>query len=364
MRPRWHGDIKWVAAILAVICLLAASLLYDAFRLTTHDVATGAFTAVVAGFMDDKDSEDYLRVQEEAQANPEAEVQMPGVDLTVKGSEIADLSQAEATRLVIGRVANILYYEGPQAVEDLFPQEDPKTPAGGEGEAAPSGARFDLGPAAVLTEEGHSLIKAVLMGFAGAAAFLLLPLVYFSHRAGRLGSPGMVLLIASLPFALLWQIANRTGPADDGGAGIDAELREVLSPTASGLATLHLSTALLGLSLVVAAVVLHLVLFALEKRRTAQATLAGAAPAPLIEANGEPISQPVDWPGGEADPGGQEEQEQPPVRPNALSPEAEPSHRSEQEEPAPGTSQPEPPSPDRWEEDTRREGGRHPVKSP
>ena len=90
MRPSWHLDAKWLAALAAVALVFAACVSYTLYRLTAHDTATGAFTAIAVSMLEDKvDSGEWERIRAEAAANPETEYYVPGVNVTVSGAEIA-----------------------------------------------------------------------------------------------------------------------------------------------------------------------------------------------------------------------------------------------------------------------------------
>ena len=130
MRPSWHLDVKWLSALAAVFLLFAASVSYTLYLLTEHDTATGAFTAIAVGLVEENfDSEEFERIRAEAAASPGTEYTIPGVNITVTGSELAYLTPTEALELVIGRAADTLYFEGADAAQALFQDEATGDPA-------------------------------------------------------------------------------------------------------------------------------------------------------------------------------------------------------------------------------------------
>lgn len=130
MRPSWHVDAKWLAALAAVFLVLAASAVYTAYRLTEHDTATGAFTAIAVSLLEERvDAGEWERIRAEAEANPEAEYYVPGVNVTLTGAEIARSTLPQALELVMSRVADKLYYEGSEPPRPCSPRSRARTPA-------------------------------------------------------------------------------------------------------------------------------------------------------------------------------------------------------------------------------------------
>ncbi|KKL54963.1 hypothetical protein LCGC14_2260150, partial [marine sediment metagenome] len=93
---------------------------------------------------------------------------------------------------------------------------------------------------------------------------LAVPLVFFSRRFGRLGSPGVVLAVGAAPFAVLWLIVKQA-TQNAGQDGINGALAEPLSPMAGDVSTTFLWLLALGVALVLAAVAGHIG-FALWRR--------------------------------------------------------------------------------------------------
>ena len=180
----------------------------------------GIFTATVGGTVNSQLSdEEYAAVSAAAAANPEAEYNVGATTVTVKGSELAGLTKDQAVALVMSRIAVVHYEQGPDASEALIT-------ASGE-----DGKEFSTGPVRPLTKSTHDSVRPYYIGFAIAALVLGAPLVFFSRRFGRLGSPGMVLMIGSAPFALAWH------RLDNAAAGITEEKGVFASALAAAIRT-------------------------------------------------------------------------------------------------------------------------------
>ena len=121
MRPSWQIDFKWVFALALLAAVLVSGVLYSLAELTEREPATGAFAGVMSSFAKEGgDPEGYADIQAAAAANPDLEISIDRVTFPIKGSEIAGLSYDEAIDLVILRLSDILYTDGPEAVEGFF----------------------------------------------------------------------------------------------------------------------------------------------------------------------------------------------------------------------------------------------------
>ncbi len=255
MGSSWRIDAKWLFGLICLSTIIVAGVLYSASKLTERDVATGIFSGVMTTFAKEGEgSEEFGEIQAQAAASPDEEFTIEGITLPVKGSEIAGLSYDEAVDLVVGRIAQTLYTDGPDAVEQYFNA----TPAAGSEEAPPAeGEEFSLGPFAVLTQDTHDIIRRIFTFSLIPILIFAAPLVFFSRRFGRLGSPGVVLAVGAAPFALLWLIAERA-TKNAGTDGINGALAEPLSPMAGDVSTTFLWLLALGVALVLAAVAGHI----------------------------------------------------------------------------------------------------------
>jgi hypothetical protein len=252
MRPSWHIDLKWAFGLLALAAVFIAGAIYSVAHLTAREPATAAFTQVMTSIVtNDGDPELYASLQAQAAASPNENFSIEGVTLPIKGSELAGLTYEEAAELVIGRIANTLYSEGPEAVERFFPESSTSE---SEGAAAEDTKTTDLGAFSIFTQDGHNTVGGLFRYPVVIALFLIATMVFFSRGFGRLGSPGVVLAVGTAPFAIIWLIADKATSGADGD-GVDGALAEALSPTVSGLSSEFLTVCLLGVAVVAIAFV-------------------------------------------------------------------------------------------------------------
>ena len=247
----WRIDAKWLFGLICLSAIIVAAVLYSASKLTERDVATGISSGVMTTFAKDGEgSEEFGEIQAQAAASPDEEFTIEGITLPVKGSEIAGLSYDEAVDLVVGRIAQTLYTDGPDAVEPFF---NDTSVADSEEASRGEGDEFSLGPFALLTQDTHDTVNRIFMFSLIPILVLAVPLVFFSRRFGRLGSPGIVLAAGAAPFALLWLIVKQA-TKNAGPDGINGALAEPLSPMAGDVSTTFLWLLALGVALVLAAV--------------------------------------------------------------------------------------------------------------
>ena len=307
MRRSWKVDAKWLFGLACVAAVIAAGGLYSASKLTEHDPATGIFTGVMASFAKEDDASDgFEELQALAAASPDQEFTIEGATLPVRGHEIVGLSYDAAVDLVVGRIAETLYTEGPEAVEQYF-QDAPGADSAGALEG--DGGGSDLGPFGLLTSDSHDTIQRIFTFSLIPIVVLAIPLLLFSHRFGRLGSVGVVLAVGTAPFAGLWLIVKEV-TKDPSGDGIGAALAQALSPPVGDLSSTFLTLLIIGIAIVLAALVGHTGFALWERFQSRPATAAESTPP-----KGEPEAQP-DQPTGDgpSPPSG----EYPPIGPSSL----------------------------------------------
>ncbi|MCH8065191.1 MAG: hypothetical protein IIC90_05125 [Chloroflexi bacterium] len=255
MGSSWRMNAKWLFGLLCLAAIIVAAVLYSASKPTERDVSTSIFSSILISLAkDDEGAEAFEEYQALAVANPDEDFTIEGITLPIKGRELIGLSYDEAVELVIGRIAEILYTDGPDAVEQFF---NDTSVAGSEESAAGEGEEFNLGPFAILTQDTHDLIRRIFTFSLIPVLVLAALLVFFSRRFGRLGSPGVVLAVGAAPFALLWLIAK--GATNNAGQdGVEGALAEALAPMAGELSTTFLWLLALGVALVLASVAGHI----------------------------------------------------------------------------------------------------------
>ena len=284
MRPSWHLYAKWLSALAAVFLVFAASISYTLYRLTEHDTATAAFTAIAVSMLEDNvDTEEFQQIVNEAAANPDAEYTLPGVNVTVTGQEIADLTPTEALEFVVSRTADTLYYEGADSAQPLF-SEEPGGTADGQEDQGPS---VDTGTFSLLSEGTHDFFQPLIYVFGSIAIVSMVLLILLSRGFGRLGSPGLALLTAIAPLALLWTVASRAADKmaekpDD----LTGRLAATLTPAFDDLSRTFLVLAAVGAALTAAAIIGHIATWAITRSRTGQ-------PESEADAIAEPATEPL-----------------------------------------------------------------------
>lgn len=259
-RPSWQIDAKWLAAIAFVLCAAAACLTYSIYRLTAYGPAAGAAAPVIEtmtkGALND---EMYGKVQQAAQASPDAEITVDGLTLPLRGREIAGLSKDALLKLASVRLADILYYQGVDVGEryfqDLTPGDATPPPEAGQTAPATEDEGLQLDMLAFLTEGSHSAVQPPYI-VSGLLALALLGLVVFLSRGfGRLGSPGVALAVAIGPFALATTLVRSVlSEGRDGSDRTLAQAAGALYPTMSDLAHTFTLLAVIGLAMATTAV--------------------------------------------------------------------------------------------------------------
>ena len=251
MGTSWRLDAKWLFGLICLAAIIVAAVLYSASKFTERDAATGIFSSFLISLAKDAEgAEEFEEFQAQAVANPDEEFPISGVTLPIKGRELIGLSYDEAVELVAGRIAEILYTDGPESVEQYFTAD-----SSADSEEAPAGESegVSLGTLGVLTQDTHDQVNRIFTFSLIPILILAVLLVFFSRRFGRLGTLGVVLTVGVAPFAALW-FTVKQATKNDGQDGIEGALAEALAPIAGDVSTTFLWLLALGVALVLAAV--------------------------------------------------------------------------------------------------------------
>lgn len=204
IRPYWHVDAKWITGLLLFWTLTYSLILYHLYQFTAREPATqvislalGAGLSVMGGFqLDDPALLDQL--QQRLAANPGQPVEIiPGLALTIRPEDLASKTPRQALALITDQLAGPIYADGVQGLADLA--QDPAL----RQTIIDGGGLFN-----VLTAATHLRLEQPLQIMAGVSGILLLLLIVFSARFGRIGSPGCVLFLVGLPGLLLWVVSR------------------------------------------------------------------------------------------------------------------------------------------------------------
>jgi hypothetical protein len=255
MGSSWRIDAKWLFGLICLAAIIVAGVLYSASKLTERDAATGIFSSILFPLAkDDEGAEEFEEFQAQAVANPDEDFTIRGATLPIKGRELIGLSYDESVDLVAGQIAEMLYTDGPESVEQFFAAA---TGADSEESSAGEDEKISLGPLGLLTQDSHDRVGRIFRYSLIPILVLAVLLVLFSRRFGRLGSLGVVLVVGAAPFAALWFTAKQaTKNADPD--GIEGALAEALAPIAGDMSSAFLWLLALGVALVLAAVAGHI----------------------------------------------------------------------------------------------------------
>jgi hypothetical protein len=191
-RPYWHVDAKWVTGLVLVGVMSLTLSLFGLVRLTAWQPAVdiaGTLLAATFSPLGLDDETEIAAMRATLQASPDGTLKpFPGLQVSIRADQIQDL-EPRATRLYVFRqVAEPFYWLGQAAL------------VGGIGD---SPMRSDMAAwtsvLTLFTAESHQRLLRALVAFAAACVVLLILLVNFSDRFGRVGSPGVALFVSALP---------------------------------------------------------------------------------------------------------------------------------------------------------------------
>lgn len=252
-RPYWHVNVKWITGILLFFVLGLTLLTYNLVQITNEQPAVEAVTTALAlsfspqGLDDEKDVN--LFIQQLRQSPNNSLQPIPGLKIIIKESDIAGLSPKETRLYLFRQIAKPLYWQGPEGLIALTDDLATKQKMA-EG----------LGPISILTLKTHQTLNKIFIVLLIISLALFLPLVLFSNRFGRLASPGLVILTASLPGTIVFNFIgivlrsnniNQPPTAATGPSGtIGYMAANALPPMVSIIARNYLFFLILGLVLI------------------------------------------------------------------------------------------------------------------
>ena len=259
-RPHWHVDAKWIAGILSALVLALALFSLSAARATERETAVEVLALGMANMFSDSGLDDETEVEAFRAilaADPDGRMEpVPGLGIEVSAEDLEGLSAREARLHFFRLVAEPLYEGG---ADELARQ------------ATDPGIRAEIeegmGPFGLLSADTHETLAslAYLSGF--LSLLLLIPLVYFSHGAGRATSPGAVLAGVSFPGVITLRIASASlaeGSAsppsgESMGAMVAHIARSSLSPAVKAASDTYSAVFAVGVALLVTAAIWGLV---------------------------------------------------------------------------------------------------------
>lgn len=213
-RPYWHVDAKWVFGLL--LCgLLSVLLLVSALASATSErVAVDVMSVALAVAYSPDGIDDPTEVEEfrARLATAEAGIRpIPSLAITVTAADAEGTPRQVRVRFM-RKLAEPMYRGGPEAFGALA--EDPAQRAQLSSSAAGLG---------ILNARTHGRLVLASFALAAICALAAVPVVLFSSRFGRLASPGIALLVAGMPGALLLSflrlvLAREPPPAPSAGS--------------------------------------------------------------------------------------------------------------------------------------------------
>jgi hypothetical protein len=196
-RPYWHVDAKWIVGLLLTLVLALTLLAFSLWQVTAEKPAVDTLSMLLAmsfsrnGLDDEGEIAEFRRM---LQDDPDGEVRpFPQLAITVREEDLVDRTPRELRLWIFRQLAEPIYRGGAEGLGELA--TDAETQAAiGQG----------IGIASVFSRQTHDQLQRVLTVLALVSAALLIPLIYFSYRFGRLGSPGCVLFVSAIPGAVLF----------------------------------------------------------------------------------------------------------------------------------------------------------------
>src|SRR2546430_2979893 len=201
-RPYWHVDAKWLSAIALAVSLAATLPAAALYRATDKASGQQIISYVVAGLMspDGLDSGKGVTEIRERVRRPGSEaVSFGGVSVTITRHDVDRLSPRQLRLKVSGAFAARFYDLGPRGMATKLKAD----------EAATKKAESDAAVLRPFTRDGHRWFATALLVLCGVDLILLGLVVVFSHRFGRLVSPGVVLILVGLPGPPFWALSHQ-----------------------------------------------------------------------------------------------------------------------------------------------------------
>lgn len=208
-RPYWHVDAKWITGILLLVLLSATFFSFLLVQITGPTMGIELLTGVLAssfsaqgGGLDATGDFDIMK-QKVADSPTGAWQPIPGMQIYVREADIAGKTPREVRFWFFRQWAEPIYYKGTSGLESLI--TDPKMK---------EDLQDGIGPLGVISAANNQKLTLIFAISALVSVIFLVMLVIFSHRFGRLGSPGCVVFLVALPgFALFGLLKGWLGHA-------------------------------------------------------------------------------------------------------------------------------------------------------
>lgn len=254
-RPYWHKDVKWMLSLILCGLLGLWLLLAVVHRATSREIAVDLMTNLVTlgieqnGNVDQKAVDDLKRKVAES---PTKSIQpIEGFPVTITEQDL-QLPPDQLVDKIFRQVTEPLYDKGARKLAEE--QTSDKTQ---QDKFVNDASAFTL-----LSKEGHAAIgKWVVI----SGIFVLLVMggaVWFSHGWGRLVTPGLVIMIVSLPGLIVFSglSAWSKAPAEPASEAenylqLASSAKGAFASVATGGQQVYRTVVLVGLGLLVAALI-------------------------------------------------------------------------------------------------------------
>lgn len=268
-RPYWYVDAKWMLSLVLCVVLGAWLMLMVAHRATSREIGVDLMTRMVTLGIVQNSEVDQKAVDElrrKIAESPTKSIQpIPGFPVKITEKDL-ELPPQELVDRVFRQVTEPLYDKGARK----FAQEQTSDKAQQD--------KFvkDASLVGVISKDGHERIGKWVLIVGVIVVVLMAGVVWFSHGFGRLVTPGIVLLLVSLPGLIVFSglhAAVSKPSADGSDADVTAQLfaagKDALLPLITASRQLYITAALIGLGLLIGALLGKLIRSIIVRRRKA-----------------------------------------------------------------------------------------------
>ncbi len=272
-RPYWHVDAKWITGIMLLFVFSLTLVSYCLFQITAEKPAVDVLSTAMALALSKNgldDEKDIVQFRQTLSQSPDKSIQpIPFLNIKIREQDIANLSPRETRLYLFRQIAEPLYKDGAQGLASLTndPEIQKKMSDG-------------VGLLGVFSLKTHQALQRVFYILGAISLVLLIPLVFFSRRFGRIASPGFIIIIASLPGAVLFNLINLSfknsaapkPPAQEEGMGAMASYAAstILPPLTQIVSNIYLTILLLGFGLILLSFTGKLIWWLTKKKRVSK----------------------------------------------------------------------------------------------
>ena len=198
-RPYWHVDAKWITGIFLLLLLNITFLLVWLVQVTSAKQGINLLATTLASSFSFESggleaTQDIEILQQKIDESPTGAWQpIPGLNILVRQADINGKTPREVRLWFFRQMAEPAYYNGSQGLMDLATDDETRTKMEG-----------GLGLLGVISAATHRKLMIFLVVSGLVTGLFLVLLIFFSHRSGRLGSPGCAIFLAAIPGLLLF----------------------------------------------------------------------------------------------------------------------------------------------------------------